>query len=92
MRIHPTDVKLGGMRATSPHYLGLYPPEVYNLYTQIKPGLIPPIFDEETGGFEEIVRVDLEYLRRYWEAPIRTDIVHFRETIGDVFLRRVLSG
>ena len=46
------DVKLVGMRATSPHFLSLYPKELYDLYIQIKPGLIPPIFDETTNGFD----------------------------------------
>ncbi len=44
------DIKLVGIRATSPHFLSLYPKEFYDLYIQIKPGLIPPIFDESTDG------------------------------------------
>jgi len=85
------DIKLVGMRATSPHFLSLYPQEFYDLYIQIKPGLIPPIFDESTGGFEKIVEVEQTYLQRYIEAPLRTDVQYFWYTFRDIFLRKVRS-
>lgn len=85
------DIKLVGMRATSPHFLSLYPQECYDLYIQIKPGLIPPIFDESTGGFDKIVEVEKTYLKRYMEAPVRTDILYFWYTFRDIFLRKVRS-
>ena len=86
------DIKLVGMRATSPHYLSLYPKDVYNLYVQVKPGLIPPIFDEKTTGFDQIVSIERTYLTRYLTAPIRTDIQYFWYTFRDIFLRRVRSS
>ena len=85
------DIKLVGMRATSPQFLSLYPKEVYEIYTQVKPGLIPPIFDESTGGFEEIVRVEKTYLTRYLEAPVRTDVLYLWYTLRDIFVRKVRS-
>jgi lipopolysaccharide/colanic/teichoic acid biosynthesis glycosyltransferase len=85
------DVKLVGMRATSPHFLSLYPKELYDLYIQIKPGLVPPIFDESTDGFDDIVRVEMAYLKRYHEAPIRTDIQYFWYTFRDIVFRKVRS-
>jgi lipopolysaccharide/colanic/teichoic acid biosynthesis glycosyltransferase len=85
------DIKLVGMRATSPHFLSLYPREFYDLYIQIKPGLIPPIFDESTGGFEKIVEVEQDYLRRYIQAPLRTDVQYLWYTFRDIFLRKVRS-
>jgi hypothetical protein len=85
------DIKLVGMRATSPHFLSLYPREFYDLYIQIKPGLIPPIFDESTGGFEKIVEVEQNYLKRYIAAPVRTDVLYFWYTFRDIFLRKVRS-
>jgi lipopolysaccharide/colanic/teichoic acid biosynthesis glycosyltransferase len=86
------DLKLVGMRATSPHFLSLYPKDVYNLYVQVKPGLIPPIFDEKTTGFAQIVSIERAYLTRYLSAPIRTDIQYFWYTFRDIFLRRVRSS
>jgi lipopolysaccharide/colanic/teichoic acid biosynthesis glycosyltransferase len=85
------DIKLVGMRATSRHFLSLYPKELYDLYIQIKPGLIPPIFDEKTSGFDQIVEVEYTYLQRYWEQPIQTDICYFFQTFRDIVFRGVRS-
>lgn len=86
------EVKLVGMRATSPHFLSLYPEAVYQLYIQVKPGLVPPIFDEKTTGFDQIVEIEREYLVRYLKAPIRTDLLYFWYTFRDIFFRKVRSG
>ncbi len=85
------DIKLVGMRATSRQFLSLYPKEFYDLYIQIKPGLIPPIFDESIKGFDQIVEVELAYLQRYWEQPIRTDVRYFLQTFTDIVFRGVRS-
>jgi lipopolysaccharide/colanic/teichoic acid biosynthesis glycosyltransferase len=85
------DIKLVGMRATSRHFLSLYPKELYDLYIQIKPGLIPPIFDETTDGFDKIVEVELTYLKSYWEKPIRTDIQCLTKTLTDIVFRGIRS-
>jgi len=85
------DIKLVGMRATSPHFLSLYPKELYDLYIQIKPGLIPPIFDENTQGFEDIVRVELTYLKSYQRSPVLTDVRYFFKTFNDIVFRGVRS-
>jgi lipopolysaccharide/colanic/teichoic acid biosynthesis glycosyltransferase len=83
------DIKLVGMRATSPQYLSLYPREVTDLYVEVKPGLVPPIFDESTNGFDKIVEVEHTYLKRYLVAPIRTDVAYFYRTWRDIFRRGV---
>lgn len=85
------DVKLVGMRATSPHFLSLYPRTLYDLYVQIKPGLIPPIFDESITSFDQIVEVELEYLRSYWDQPFRTDIRYLIQTFTDIVFKGVRS-
>lgn len=85
------DIKLVGMRATSRHFLSLYPKELYDLYVQIKPGLIPPIFDENTNGFDQIVDIELTYLKRYWEHPVRTDLWCFFKTFEDIVFKGVRS-
>lgn len=85
------DIKLVGMRATSRHFLSLYPKNVYQLYTQIKPGLVPPIFDESTGGFDQIVEVELTYLERYWDKPFRTDVRCLIQTFTDIVFRGIRS-
>lgn len=85
------DVKLVGMRATSPHFLSLYPREVVELYLQVKPGLVPPIFDDKTTGFEQIVEIERTYLKSYLKKPLRTDLMYFWYTFRDIFFRKVRS-
>ena len=85
------DVKLFGMRATSRHFLSLYPREVYNLYVQVKPGLIPPIFDESTTGLDKIAEIELAYLRSYCRQPVRTDVRYLMRTFSDIAFRGVRS-
>ena len=85
------DIKLVGMRATSPHFLSLYPRNLLDLYVQIKPGLIPPIFDNSTTGFEQIVEVELTYLRSYWDQPFRTDVRYLFQTFTDIVFKGIRS-
>jgi lipopolysaccharide/colanic/teichoic acid biosynthesis glycosyltransferase len=85
------DIKLVGMRATSRQYLSLYPKELYDLYVQVKPGLVPPIFNETTGGFDQIVDVEMTYLRRYWARPMLTDLQYLWQTFSDIVFRGIRS-
>lgn len=85
------DIKLVGIRATSQHFLSLYSTEFYNLYIQVKPGLIPPIFDDSIEGFEDIVEVELKYLESYMDKPIKTDINYLMQTFTDIVFRGVRS-
>ena len=85
------DIKLVGIRATSPHFLSLYPEDFLRLYILVKPGLIPPLFNEDTDGFEDIVKVEVEYLTRYAQAPTLTDLQYFWVTFRDIFFRGVRS-
>lgn len=85
------DIKLVGMRATSAHYLSLYPQEVYDLYIQVKPGLISPIFDEATTDFKQIAQVEYDYLRSYIQHPFKADFNCFIKTFTDIFFRGVRS-
>ena len=85
------EVKLVGMRATSPHFLGLYPTALYDLYVQTKPGLIPPIFDANTSGFDDIVRIEFDYLEAYQRSPFLTDARCLLKTAHDIVIRGVRS-
>ena len=86
------DIKLIGIRATSQHFLSLYPKDFINLYMQIKPGLIPPIFDATTkGSLDKIIEIEHNYLKRYWMQPVKTDIRYFFKTFKDIFFRGVRS-
>lgn len=85
------EIKLVGMRATSPHFLSLYPRELYDLYVETKPGLIPPIFDSSTAGFEDIVRIEFDYLSAYQRRPVATDVRYLFKTLHDIVIRGIRS-
>jgi hypothetical protein len=76
-----------GIRAMSQHFFSLYPDDYKKLYLQIKPGIISPIFDEKTAGFEDIIKIEKEYLESYKKNPILTDIKYFIITV-----KHILSG
>ena len=79
------DIKLVGIRAMSQHYFSLYPPDYQQLYLQVKPGILSPIFDEKTNGFEDIVRIEMEYLKKYIQHPVLTDFLYFYMIVKDIF-------
>lgn len=83
-------IKLVGIRAMSQHFFSLYPQEYKDLYYRVKPGIISPIFDEKTTGFEEIVQIEKKYLENYLKNPILTDIRYFFLTLKHI-LRGVRS-
>lgn len=81
------ELKLVGIRALSQHFYSLYPKEFQELFVKVKPGIISPIFDEDTSGFDDIVRIEKSYLESYLKKPISTDIKYFFST-----MRQILSG
>ena len=85
------DIKLVGIRATSPHFLSLYPARFIRLYVRVKPGLVPPLFDENTNGFEGILKVEQKYLDDYVKAPFRTDVTCLLTSLRDIVIRGVRS-
>jgi len=81
------EIKLVGIRAMSKQYFNLYPNEYKDLYYKVKPGLISPIFDEKTNGFEQIMKIEKAYLEEYLRKPIVTDIKYIFIT-----LKRMMAG
>ena len=62
-------------------------PERYKeKYYKVKPGLICPIFDEKTCGFNEIVKIEEKYLDDYMKSPIKTDLKLFFKTVSMIFM------
>lgn len=74
-------IKLVGIRAMSQHFFSLYSKEYQELFYEVKPGIISPIFDEETDSFETIQKIEQEYLEKYLKSPLKTDIEYFFITI-----------
>jgi len=81
------EIKLVGIRALSQHFYSLYSKEYQDLFIKVKPGIISPIFDENTAGFDHIEKVEMNYLKSYLTNPIRTDFKYFFITF-----QQILSG
>lgn len=82
------ELKLVGVRPLTPHYLGLYPPDIREKRLEVKPGLIPPYYADMPANFDEIVASEARYLEAYKANPWRTDLRYF----GLVFLNILLRG
>lgn len=78
------EIKLVGIRAMSQHFFSLYPQEYKDLYFEVKPGIISPIFDEKTNGFPEIIKIEQTYLEDYLRSPFITDFKYFFITLKDI--------
>mgnify|MGYP001189465356 FL=1 len=78
-------IKLIGIRAMSYAFFEKYPQRYKEKYFKVKPGLIGPIFDEKTAGFNEIVRIEEQYLDSYLESPYKTDFKLFFKTVFMIF-------
>jgi lipopolysaccharide/colanic/teichoic acid biosynthesis glycosyltransferase len=85
------DIKFVGLRAMSRHYFSLYSEDFQEMYRKVKPGLIPPIFSESTAGFDQIVEVEQQYVKRYLQHPLRTDTRYFFKTMKDIIIKGVRS-
>lgn len=71
------EIKLVGIRAMSLHFFSLYPKEYQDLFFQVKPGILSPIFDETNSDFSHIVETEHKYLKSYLSHPVITDIRYF---------------
>ena len=86
------EMKLVGVRPLSLQYFKLYPKEVQDLRTSIKPGLVPPFYADMPVTFEEIVESERKYLISYKKNPIRTDMVYFFKAMRNILFKNVRSS
>jgi len=78
-------IKLVGIRAMSYAFFEQYPERYKLKYYKVKPGLIGPIFDEKTAGFNNIVEIEEKYLDEYLNSPLKTDFKLFFKTLLMMF-------
>ena len=86
------DLKLVGVRPLSPHYLSLYPEDVTELRKGVRPGLIPPYYADLPVGFDAIVDSERQYLLKYGQHPLRTDLSYLRRALWNIIVRRKRSS
>jgi hypothetical protein len=82
-----SDLKLVGIRPMSRHFFSLYPRDYQEDFVRVKPGLIPPVFDDKTSSFDDIVRDERRYLQMYLANPFKADMLQLWWT-----LRRIAGG
>jgi lipopolysaccharide/colanic/teichoic acid biosynthesis glycosyltransferase len=85
------DVELVGVRALSLHFYSLYPDDVQQLRTKVKPGLVPPFYADMPQTFDDIIDSERNYLLQKLEAPIRTDVKYFFKAFFNIIFRSARS-
>ena len=88
------DMKLVGVRPLSNQYFSLYTPEMQELRTRTKPGMLPPFYyDRKTPEtLDEIQESERRYLEAYLQHPLRTDWRYFWGIVGNIIFRRKHSA
>ena len=85
------DLNLVGVRALSQHYFQLYPEDIRELRTQVKPGLVPPYYADMPNSFEEIIESERIYLKQKLERPFITDMRYFGKAMFNIIFRHARS-
>jgi hypothetical protein len=82
------EMKLVGVRPLSKQFFSLYTPEMQQLRTQTKPGLLPPLYyeKEQPETLEGIQESERRYVEAYLKHPFRTDWKYFWGIVGNIFL------
>ncbi|MHA7131858.1 sugar transferase [Algoriphagus namhaensis] len=85
------DMKLIGVRPLSKHYFSLYTPEIQEMRTKVKPGLVPPFYADMPKTLEEIMLSEKKYLELYAQKPFQTDISYFFKIFKNILFRGARS-
>ena len=87
------DMKWVGVRPLSGHFFSLYTPEMQELRTKVKPGMLPPFYYEKKTpkGLDEIQASERRYIEAYLKHPFRTDWRYFWGTVSNILLRQKSS-
>lgn len=87
------DIKLVGVRPLSNQYFHLYTPEMQELRSRTKPGLLPPFYYERTSPktLDEVQESERRYIEAYLKAPFKTDWRYFWGIVGNILFRRKRS-
>lgn len=87
------DLKLVGVRPLSKQYLNLYTPEMIELRSQFKPGLLPPFYADMPGTIDEIQQSEKRYLYACLaKGVLVTDVRYFFLIIYNILFRNAKSA
>jgi lipopolysaccharide/colanic/teichoic acid biosynthesis glycosyltransferase len=86
------DLSLVGVRALSEHYFSLYPQDMQELRTSIKPGLMPPFYADMPSSLDEIVESERRFIEKHKRHPFRTDWVYFWKGVWNILIKKARSN
>lgn len=86
------DLKLVGVRPLSKHYFSLYTPEMQELRSKFKPGLIPPFYVDMPKTLEEIQASEHKYLLSCQKHPFITDFKYFWLALYNIIIKKARSN
>jgi lipopolysaccharide/colanic/teichoic acid biosynthesis glycosyltransferase len=83
------EMKWVGVRPLTQHFFSLYTPEMQELRSKVKPGMLPPLYYEKKTpiGLDEIQESERRYIEAYLKHPFRTDWRYFWGTVYNILLR-----
>lgn len=83
------ELKLVGVRPLSRHYFSLYTPEMQQLRTKVKPGLLPPFYYDKQipRTIEDVQASERKYVEAYLAHPILTDLRYFFGIIENILFK-----
>ena len=83
------DMKWVGVRPLTPHFFSLYTPEMQELRSKVRPGMLPPFYYEKKTpiGLDEIQASERRYIEAYLEHPFLTDWRYFWGTVSNIIFR-----
>lgn len=83
------DMKWVGVRPLTLHFFSLYTPEMQELRSKVKPGLLPPLYYEKKTpiGLDEVQESERRYIEAYLEHPFRTDWKYFWGIVSNILFR-----
>jgi lipopolysaccharide/colanic/teichoic acid biosynthesis glycosyltransferase len=86
------DMKLVGVRPISKHYFSLYSPELQELRTKVKPGLLPPFYADMPKTLDEIQASELKYLNMCIKrGALITDTIYLWKIFVNIVFKRARS-
>ena len=86
-------MKLVGVRPLSRQYFSLYTPEMQQLRTRVKPGLLPPFYygAARPKTIEDVQASEKEYIESWLASPFKTDWRYFWGTVKNIVFKGARS-
>ena len=85
------DISLVGVRALSKAKFDLYPKDLQELRTRLKPGLVPPFYVDLPDTFSELLESERNYLNKKLKSRFSTDLVYLLRAFNNIIFKGARS-